>query len=429
MSYDASFKTFPVARFAYNEYDRIGSGSNGVVARAVDTKDGRVVALKFQARDTRPGAPVLRQQRKEHIIHAALSDHPSVVTLIDTYVTADHVVSAMHLCRGGDLFTAVFHDAFRLRVDELRDGFLQLTSALSYMHANGLYHRDLKLENVLLSPDLRTWKICDFGWASDQEITEQPGLGSTFYRAPEILRGHYYNRDADIYALGMVMFVAVAQSKPWLRPHRKDVDFRLYLTHGVAHLQTVANISDAFGELCSRFLTADPLDRITLVEAGQELEALNPIMLRCLPADFFDGPRVPPRPTRHVTRNAEKQQTQTPQPATVPSLVRTTSGDTWSASSVGQPATPPPTPPSGSPTPREEKINVIPAQPMLSSGFPAVSYSHTPFSIAPTEPIRQKMGIRERLGASLRRAVRSLQSKKASTYASSPFDPTTTVGR
>ncbi|KAL1692449.1 kinase-like domain-containing protein, partial [Schizophyllum commune] len=222
MSYNDTFKTFPRSRFTWNEYDRIGSGSNGTVTKAVDLESGRVIALKFQRRDRRPGAPVLRQQRNEHIIHATLSDHPHIVTLIDTFVNDSHVITAMSICKGGDLFAAVFKDHFRLRVDELRDGFLQLVSALEFMHDNGMYHRDLKLENVLLCEDKETWKIADFGWATTNEMTEEPGLGSTFYRSPEILRGHYHNRDADIYALGMIFFVAVAQCKPWSQPSRRD---------------------------------------------------------------------------------------------------------------------------------------------------------------------------------------------------------------
>ncbi|KAL1741147.1 kinase-like domain-containing protein, partial [Schizophyllum fasciatum] len=221
-TYNDVFKAFPGARFAWNDCDRIGSGSNGVVTRATDLHTGRVIALKFQHRDRRPGAPVLRQQKNEHAIHATLSNHPHIVTLIDTFITDDHVITAMSLCNGGDLFAAIFKDHFRLRVDDLQDGFLQLISALSYMHDNGLYHRDLKLENILLSADMQTWKIADFGWATTNELTESPGLGSTFYRSPEILRGHYYNRDADIYALGMIIFVAVAQSKPWAQPSRRD---------------------------------------------------------------------------------------------------------------------------------------------------------------------------------------------------------------
>lgn len=370
MSYAASFKTLPTARYIQNEDSCVGSGGKGVVSRAFDTTNGRVVALKFQARDKRPAA--LQQHKREHVIHSALSDHPNIVTLIDTYITEEHVVSAMHLCRGGDLFTVVFDSDIPLRVDEFHRGFLQLTSALSYMHDNGLYHRDIKPENVLVSPDRRTWQICDFNCATEQETTKGAGIGTTFYRAPEVFCGHHSNPEADIYALGMTFFVAVARTNPWVLPRRDDPHYSQYLVCGSAYLQT-ASVSEAFGEFCSWFLTPEPADRISLADAMQELETLDLTMLRRIPVEE-------------------------PQPIVVPSLIHTASDDTASTSSIELPATPPL---SASLNHRDEKLS-------LSHD---VSYSHAPFSIAPIEPTRQKTGVRHRLGLSLRRAVRTLCGK------------------
>ena len=87
--------------------------------------------------------------------------------------------------------------------------FLQLVSAVEYMHKQQLAHRDLKLENLLLDSSCETVKICDFGFSRyrDPNKLSSTFCGSRAYASPQILKGEPYQiLSADIWALGVSHF-------------------------------------------------------------------------------------------------------------------------------------------------------------------------------------------------------------------------------
>lgn len=87
--------------------------------------------------------------------------HHNVVRLYESFETAQHIVFVMEVCGGGDLLTYVRRRR-KLREDISCHLFRQIITALMYCHSKNVLHRDIKLDNILLTSQ-GTVKICDFG--------------------------------------------------------------------------------------------------------------------------------------------------------------------------------------------------------------------------------------------------------------------------
>src|SRR5690625_3072966 len=106
----------------------------------------------------------------------------------------------------------------RLQVEESIEIMKQLTDAISHAHANGLIHRDIKPQNILID-HYGTVKVTDFGIAmalSATSLTQTNSIvGSVHYLSPEQARGGVATKKSDIYALGIVLFELVTGQLPF----------------------------------------------------------------------------------------------------------------------------------------------------------------------------------------------------------------------
>jgi len=95
----------------------------------------------------------------------------------------------------------------------------QIVSALAYMHANGVTHRDLKLENILttnLDPSTAIIKLSDFGLSKDlEEGTMSTACGSPYYVAPEVLIGEDYTSKVDMWSVGVMSYWMLVGNGPF----------------------------------------------------------------------------------------------------------------------------------------------------------------------------------------------------------------------
>jgi 5'-AMP-activated protein kinase catalytic alpha subunit len=157
-------------------------------------------------------------------------NHPSIVRLHEVVFTADIIYLIMEYCPGGDLLHEVASHG-RLFEARAKKIFLQVAQAVEYIHARGICHRDLKPENVLLCKSGDA-KLCDFGLCRIQtgDSLLMTPCGSLSYTAPEICESDQYDgRKADIWSLGILLFVVTAGRRPW---------------SGANHIEQVAAIKD-----------------------------------------------------------------------------------------------------------------------------------------------------------------------------------------
>ena len=191
----------------YSDLERLGQGGNGIVFRARDTLLDRIVVLKFMLQGTMPSVIARKYFLREVKLAASLS-HPNIVHIYDMGNVDDVLFYAMEYVEGMPLTSHLPHN------QPMRDNLFltsvleQLCAALDNAHGQGMVHRDIKPDNVIIASDGRV-KLLDFGLARvlDDGFGEQSLLaGTPYYMAPEQLDGSAVDHRADIYALGVVLF-------------------------------------------------------------------------------------------------------------------------------------------------------------------------------------------------------------------------------
>ncbi|UCG51101.1 MAG: serine/threonine protein kinase, partial [Candidatus Latescibacterota bacterium] len=150
----------------YKILEKLGEGGMGVVYKAEDTRLGRIVALKFPPLDRLEDAEDVERFNREARAVSALND-PHIATIHELDEVDGRKFIVLEYIPGGTLktFAKNVHDAGRnLSLEQVVDFGVQIAEGLAHAHDNGVVHRDLKPDNLLLT-DKGQVKITDFGLA------------------------------------------------------------------------------------------------------------------------------------------------------------------------------------------------------------------------------------------------------------------------
>eukprot|EP00250_Pteridium_aquilinum_P007776 c17431_g2_i1 orf=224-1171(+) len=148
-----------------------------------------------------------------------LVKHPNIVRLHEVMASKTKVYFVLEYVTGGEFFNKISRQG-RLLEEEARKYFQQLINAVDYCHSRGVYHRDLKLENLLLDAS-GNLKISDFGLSALPEQRWKDGLlhttcGTPNYVAPEVVYDKGYDgAKADLWSCGVILFVLMAGYLPF----------------------------------------------------------------------------------------------------------------------------------------------------------------------------------------------------------------------
>jgi eukaryotic-like serine/threonine-protein kinase len=205
-------------RFAgrYDVQELLGSGGMGVVYRAFDREVGEVVAIKALRPDLGGFDPTLLERFKQELRLARRITHRNVVRTYDLGEVDGVYYITMELVRGTTVATLI-REAGRLDVPATLTIGKQVCRALEVAHEEGVIHRDVKPQNLLVDPS-GFLKVMDFGIARLAEQRSDPGqaltaagvvVGTPQYMAPEQLFGNVVDGRADLYATGAVLFECV----------------------------------------------------------------------------------------------------------------------------------------------------------------------------------------------------------------------------
>src|SRR5438067_250964 len=232
----------------YELEELVGTGGMSSVFRAHDRLLDRKVALKVLHEQYTKDADYVERFRHEARSVAALS-HPNIVTVIDRGEHEGRQFIVFEYVDGENLKRMIERRG-PAPVDTALELAMQIARGLSFAHQQGLVHRDVKPQNVLLNGDGQA-KVTDFGIARSLDVKHgmtQTGtvLGTSDYIAPEQAQGQRVDEHTDIYSLGVVLyelltgevpfpgenFVAVAmrhinEPPPSARERRPDVSPRL----------------------------------------------------------------------------------------------------------------------------------------------------------------------------------------------------------
>jgi len=195
---------------------KLGEGGMGSVYRALDLATNRDVAVKILRRDLAESKHARRRFAREARA-AGMLNHPGIVRTMD-FVDDARPYLVMELINGVSLRRYVRRerpDVFRLL--EISD---ELCDALGHAHDRGVVHRDLKPDNIVVTPEGRV-KILDFGLARVRipEISHLTrsgsALGTCSYMAPEQAAGKPADERSDLYAIGVLLYEALTGSIPF----------------------------------------------------------------------------------------------------------------------------------------------------------------------------------------------------------------------
>ncbi|MCW3009735.1 MAG: hypothetical protein JWO90_139 [Solirubrobacterales bacterium] len=214
------FVSSPVGTLLSGRYRldaQIGSGGMSMVFRAFDTVLERQVAIKLMHRDIAADSDQLERFRREARAVAQLN-HPHVVGVIDAGEDGNGGAFIVLEYVEGETLKDRIRRHGRLPVSEAVAYAIEVARALGAAHAQGIVHRDVKPQNVLIDEE-GSAKVTDFGIARtlDQEGLTADGrvLGTTDYVSPEQALGHPVTGQSDLYSLGIVLFEMLTGDVPF----------------------------------------------------------------------------------------------------------------------------------------------------------------------------------------------------------------------
>ncbi len=249
----------------YRVEERLGIGGMGEVYKAYDERLDRWVAIK-RIRGDRDEAVENRERFQREARATAQLNHSSIVHLYDIFQDGDSDCIVMEYVQGLTLDKLIKNGPLEpLQVASLG---LEIATGLSEAHAAGIIHRDLKVENVIVTPRGHA-KILDFGLARpllksemDTSLTGKGQLvGTSRTMSPEYVSGEEIDHRSDLFSLGVLLYEAVTSHSPF-KAHNTLATLKQVMLHRQtpAHLVN-SNVPEELSDVIERLLEKDPADR------------------------------------------------------------------------------------------------------------------------------------------------------------------------
>ena len=267
----SSWSALPAVIGKYNFGQTIGKGSFSLVKMAQNTETRQKYAVKIIPKtNINTDADMERFEREVKVI--IKMSHPGIIKIHDFLVDSNFFYLIMDFCGGGTLLSQLGNGK-ELNEEGAKPLFKQILETISYIHEQGIAHRDLKLENVLMD-EFGHIKIIDFGFsrfADPGQMFATP-CGSPAYAAPEVILGEQYDgRMADMWSLGVMLFGLITGELPW----KGSNQIQVFKQIKNAEFEIPDGVS-AFGkDLIKKLLVPEPNLRLTAAE--------------CLGHPWFDG--------------------------------------------------------------------------------------------------------------------------------------------
>lgn len=199
----------------YKILDHLGTGGMATVWLGYDTILDRQVAIKTFKIDANDEDAVKRFNREAKAV-TSLS-HPNIVSIYDVENEGEFYYLILEYVEGMTLKDYMIKNP-RIPIETIVHIAKQIASGLSHAHQNGIIHRDIKPQNILMNENL-TCKITDFGIArayGDTTLTQtNQMLGTVYYLSPEQARGNVATAQSDIYSLGILIFEMITGQIPF----------------------------------------------------------------------------------------------------------------------------------------------------------------------------------------------------------------------
>lgn len=243
---------------------KIGEGSTGTVCIATEKNTNRQVAVKKM--DLR------KQQRRELLFNEVVImrdyHHPNIVEMYDSFLVDDELWVVMEYLEGGALTDIVTHS--RMDESQIATVCSQCLKPLAYLHSQGVIHRDIKSDSILLTADGRV-KLSDFGFCAQvsQELPRRKSLvGTPYWMSPEVISRLPYGPEVDIWSLGIMIIEMVDGEPPFFNEPPLQA-MRRIRDMPPPKLKNSHKVSPRLQGFLERMLVRDPAQRATATELLQ----------------------------------------------------------------------------------------------------------------------------------------------------------------
>eukprot|EP00063_Salmo_salar_P091151 XP_014065986.1 PREDICTED: serine/threonine-protein kinase PAK 6-like isoform X1 [Salmo salar] len=256
---------------------KIGEGSTGVVCIAREKHSGRQVAVKMM--DLR------RQQRRELLFNEVVImrdyQHRNVVEMFKSALVEEELWVIMEYIEGGALTNIVSET--RLSEEQIATVCEAVLQALAYLHSQGVIHRDIKSDSILLTLDGRI-KLSDFGFCAQisKDIPKRKSLvGTPYWMAPEVISKSPYSTEVDVWSLG-IMVVEMVDGEPPYFSETPVAAMRRLRDEPAPTVRNTTQVSPVLKDFLNRMLTRDPVERASATDLLEHPFLLQSGSTQCL---------------------------------------------------------------------------------------------------------------------------------------------------
>lgn len=201
----------------YNIDKNLGEGKFGLVKLGIHKKTGEKVAIKIIKKNDMDQKDL--ELVRSEIDIMKLCKHKNVVRLLDHFENSEYIFIVMEYLAGGDLGNYSKKKKYTILEEEAVRIIYQITLAIEYLHKYGVVHRDLKPDNIMLSEanDTSSIKLMDFGLSKilgpQEKVSD--GFGTLSFVAPEVLVRKPYNKEVDIWSIGITAYYIMTGTLPF----------------------------------------------------------------------------------------------------------------------------------------------------------------------------------------------------------------------
>ena len=252
----------------YEIKKEIGMGRNSHVNLGIQKSTGKLVTIKIITKkdETKKEEELVRYE----IDILKFCHHENIVHLVDYFETKDNMIIILNYIEGSTLGEYLKENNFNFKESKASKIILQIANGIKYLHKFGIIHRDLKPDNIMISQKDKNSeievKIMDFGLskiASNEEKLVE-GFGTLYYAAPELIQNNPYNKEIDVWSLGIILFYMFTGCYPFMAKEEEEIEEKIINDPVEFKDGEWVHISDNVQDLIRKCLEKCPEERITI---------------------------------------------------------------------------------------------------------------------------------------------------------------------
>ena len=301
----------------YTVRELIGTGGMANVYKAVvgpggPVPEGTVVAVKVLRQELMHDPDLVRRFKNESKA-ISLLNHPNIVKVYDVSVSENLQYIVMEYVDGMTLREYLNERGGKLTSRETVHFISQILKALDHAHHNGVVHRDIKPQNIMLL-DNGQLRMMDFGIArisrAENQLLSGKTMGSVHYISPEQAKGDETDCTSDIYSVGVMMYEMLSGHLPFDADDVVEVAIKQISDKPQSLQELAPNVPHGLVEITERAMAKRPDNRYA--SAAEMLNALNAYVEN--PAIVFNYTYLPDEIPEKVVERPMKTQKDAPEP-------------------------------------------------------------------------------------------------------------------